>query len=539
MDFDDAEDAILELVRGSEDGSIGGHQLGSLYRQHAGLRECIDHFGGARRFCERSEWLEFISDSGSGHIREDSSRKVEELEDELAEAERRMQAAEANAQELQDALDRLTADAQRELAEVQASRSRALKRAAEAKAEAAAEVEAAEQAAASATAIATLAAQELLTAATAAEAKDAGLEVGAQVCMEIDGKIVETTVIGYAGSRVRVEDSGKKTFLLAGETIAKAAKIASEKHAARVCPDIVTWECDVNGSWTSFTDALSLALESARASTGVSTGVFQRGGYSYAVDWQKMVQINEETRVERAIRRTVRPGKVVARPGSFGGMLQASPTTPVESIAFLSATIQKYTLKHTGPQIVGEFEDHHLGVAFKQLIEMFSAGSRQHRQQLGARMLGGYGHQPVPRISRVEFFDNPFLQRRFEATKGSMSCEEQWVFHGTASEQVAQNIMLEGFLVAGDVSHITGAPIPVANGNSYGCGVYTAQGPDTPMAYMKSSKCIVLARALLGNHAATERGGGGVDSWTPSSHPDWVIFARKELLLPCYLVYFE
>ena len=154
---------------------------------------------------------------------------------------------------------------------------------------------------------------------------------------------------------------------------------------------------------------------------------------------------------------------------------------------------------------------------------MSSVGSRQHRQQLGARMLGGHGHQPVPRISRVEFFDNPFLQRRFEATKGSMSCEEQWVFHGTASEQVAQHIMQEGFLVAGDASHITGASIPVANGNSFGRGVYTAQGPDTPMAYMKSCK----------------RGRGGVDSWTPSSHPDWVIFARKELLLPCYLVYFE
>ena len=189
----------------------------------------------------------------------------------------------------------------------------------------------------------------------------------------------------------------------------------------------------------------------------------------------------------------------------------------------MSDTIQKYTLKHTGTQIVGEFEDFHLGIAHKQVHQM-----------LGSRVLS-----QTLRILRVEYFDNPFLQQRYETTRQGMGCEEQWVFHGTASEQVAQYIMREGFLAAGDVSRITGAPIPVANGNSFGRGVYTAQGPDTPMAYMKSCTCIVLARALLGNHAATERGGGGVDSWTPSSHPDWVIFARKELLLPCYLVYFE
>ena len=188
--------------------------------------------------------------------------------------ERRLESAEAKQEELQNELDRLTkaaeqaktkaeitiADAQQELAEVQASRSRARNRAAQAMAKA----EAAAKAASALVAQEADKAKRALTAATAAEAKDAGLEVGAQVCMEIDGKIVDTTVIGYAGSRVRVEDSGKKTFLLAGETIAQAAKIASEKHAARACPDIVTWECDVSGSWTPFSDAVSLTLESCK-----------------------------------------------------------------------------------------------------------------------------------------------------------------------------------------------------------------------------------------------------------------------------------
>lgn len=59
------------------------------------------------------------------------------------------------------------------------------------------------------------------------------------------------------------------------------------------------------------------------------------------------------------------------------------------------------------------------------------------------------------------------------------------------------------------------------------------------MVYMKSCKCIVLARALPGNHVVADRDGGLADSWGPPSKPDWIVFRRKQLLLPCYLVYFE
>ena len=47
------------------------------------------------------------------------------------------------------------------------------------------------------------------------------------------------------------------------------------------------------------------------------------------------------------------------------------------------------------------------------------------------------------------------------------------VFHGTSSEQAAQNIMREGFLVGGvDTSQITGSAVGVKNGSSFGNGVY-------------------------------------------------------------------
>ena len=47
------------------------------------------------------------------------------------------------------------------------------------------------------------------------------------------------------------------------------------------------------------------------------------------------------------------------------------------------------------------------------------------------------------------------------------------VFHGPGSEQAAQNIMREGFLIGGvDVSSMNGTPVREANGHAYGHGVY-------------------------------------------------------------------
>eukprot|EP01045_Picozoa_sp_COSAG04_P030992 COSAG04_NODE_5576_length_1563_cov_0.854508_3_plen_149_part_00 len=115
-----------------------------------------------------------------------------------------------------------------------------------------------------------------------------------------------------------------------------------------------------------------------------------------------------------------------------------------------------------------------------------------------------------------------------------------------AKAKVAQ----EGFLVGGvDTSAITGRAVPVTNGKQDATGIYTARGPGAPVQYAArgagaagcraAGNCVILAKALLGVHVP---GGarGGADSWSPPGHSgDWVIFGRKELLLPCYIVHCE
>ena len=83
------------------------------------------------------------------------------------------------------------------------------------------------------------------------------------------------------------------------------------------------------------------------------------------------------------------------------------------------------------------------------------------------------------------------------------------VFHGTSSEQAAQNIMREGFLVGGvDTSRITGSAVGVMNGSSYGNGVYAVScdrlglvSESAGFASMKSACrliCLCLDRRLSG-----------------------------------------
>jgi hypothetical protein len=284
MHFSDAEDAVREWLR-AHGGTVGGNQLGALYGRHDGLRDCIDGYGGAKRFCERSARLEFVPDGGSGQITADT--QIDELEQELEDTQAQLRAAlEAAA----------TAEAERQLAEAEASRKRAKARAAEADAVAHAVAQAATGAAAAAAAekeaAAAMVAKEsekarlALAAATAAEAKAAGLGIGAQVLFRLGGKHVSMRVVGYQGSHVEVEDSGtQKTYILRGETIAEAAKIQSQRRELQAKdPDIVTWECDVTGSWTPFSDVLTQVLEAAHASgaaaSGVVAGVFKRAEHS-------------------------------------------------------------------------------------------------------------------------------------------------------------------------------------------------------------------------------------------------------------------
>ena len=101
-----------------------------------------------------------------------------------------------------------------------------------------------------------------------------------------------------------------------------------------------------------------------------------------------------------------------------------------------------------------------------------------------------------------------------------------WVFHGTDARNI-RSIMTYGFKVGGPGGH---AP----NGRAFGNGIYTADGPDTPLLSYGRGKCVVLARALEGVSGSGAE--SGCDSWRPKA--DWVVFEDGAQLLPRYAIYF-
>eukprot|EP00045_Choanoeca_perplexa_P003882 m.34142 g.34142 ORF g.34142 m.34142 type:complete len:252 (+) comp12276_c0_seq3:481-1236(+) len=134
----------------------------------------------------------------------------------------------------------------------------------------------------------------------------------------------------------------------------------------------------------------------------------------------------------------------------------------------------------------------------------------------------------------IRMYCNPSLIERYLAQKAEfelngMGSEEVWVFHGTSQDAVV-NIMQQGFKVGG-------ADVRVKNGTSYGKGIYTATGGDTPMQYSQGAGagCVLLCKALVGRKCGSHEQEGG-DSWVPQR--DWLVFRRASQVLPLYEVVF-
>jgi len=136
----------------------------------------------------------------------------------------------------------------------------------------------------------------------------------------------------------------------------------------------------------------------------------------------------------------------------------------------------------------------------------------------------------VPRVvTQVDVYSNELCEATYASMKEAMpSSREVWVFHGTGGDGI-EGIMQSGFRVAG---LDPGAPA-MRNGNVHGRGVYTATGPNTPMAYSNSAgtNAVILAKALEGNRGRQEIG----DCWAPRG--DWLVFKTGEQLLPKYVVH--
>mmetsp|Transcript_20504 Transcript_20504/g.33294 ORF Transcript_20504/g.33294 Transcript_20504/m.33294 type:complete len:157 (-) Transcript_20504:94-564(-) len=127
--------------------------------------------------------------------------------------------------------------------------------------------------------------------------------------------------------------------------------------------------------------------------------------------------------------------------------------------------------------------------------------------------------------SNRKLFQN-FEKKRSELINAGSDGKSIWVFHGTDEKNIVP-IMTGGFKIGGQ-------NIAVANGTVYGQGVYCATGPDTPMSY-GGGKVVILAEALPGKHGNNST--QTVNSWTPPSKKDWMIFRESCQLTPRYVVY--
>ena len=217
-----------------------------------------------------------------------------------------------------------------------------------------------------------------------------------------------------------------------------------------------------------------------------------------------------------------------AASGSSGGSGEWS-TEPEQ----LSNGIRKYTLTHAGVGVTDSLDAHHFGLAFTQY---------------GALLQGS-----AQKVTKVEYYDNPALTQKFEATRqrfkqSGKDANPIWIFHGSAKENLPK-IMEEGFKVGGkdypSSQYWKGGKFPVAHGTRFGQGVYSATGPDTPMSYSggrrdgrsEGSQAIILAMALKGEFSTSR--GDGLDSWSNgSAGSDWMIFADDEQVLPVYVVHY-
>ena len=149
-----------------------------------------------------------------------------------------------------------------------------------------------------------------------------------------------------------------------------------------------------------------------------------------------------------------------------------------------------------------------------------------------AAQLSKLSHVPITQIAQVDRIvygpDSPVIQayinkKRELGAAGRGLDAEQYVFHGTGTEQALRSIATNGFIVGGSV-----AGVPVLNGTAYGAGVYTAIGPTTPMGYGIGTGKVVLAKTMPGLN--------NVHSTRPNG--DWIVFKDAALLLPLAIITF-
>ena len=290
---------------------------------------------------------------------------------------------------------------------------------------------------------------------------------------------------------------------------AKANALAMEFTSAMTIEDgIRQWSFEESpGRFQAFEEYLNSRINAAydpddpSKSTPVS---WSDRGYSYEINWEKLVQVNVNTGkmrlVEHSSATPFRPMNGASKPWSKLPQQHSSGCT--------FHSIRASDLDQSETRELAEFN-----FAFAQLQKLFVGSNAAH-------------------VKQVDVYESPIVERNYEMKKTSLKhSRELWVFHGTPNIDAIAAIMSGGFKVGGR-DH----GVPIAHGDAYGKGVYTATGPKTPIVYAQNGNarnCVILAKALEG-----VKGRQNVDDcWAPKD--DWLVFKTGEQLVPKYVVHFE
>ena len=124
--------------------------------------------------------------------------------------------------------------------------------------------------------------------------------------------------------------------------------------------------------------------------------------------------------------------------------------------------------------------------------------------------------------TRCSILEEKYEARKKEIGQSGVEVSERLLFHGTSKEAI-DKIIREGFKVGGE-------EVTMKTGCVYGKGVYVAANPETAMEYAKSSRMMLLSRAVCGSNGVHHNFGGTTDIY---------VLMKGDQLLPCYIVHFN
>jgi hypothetical protein len=280
-----------------------------------------------------------------------------------------------------------------------------------------------------------------------------------------------------------------------------ASNIAAEEPEVAPSNVFGEWLCSTSEGDLPYSRDVNLKLEASYASRAEVK--FEARGQCYRIDWTNSLQINESTGVRRPIARIeVVKSKVTST--QMGSAAEWTTSTSVEKQPGVTKRVV----------LAAELTSRH-----SLELQEFNFAASQF-----ARLM----NSSASKVTQVDIWNSAEAEKQFHESECILGDRGAiWVFHGTKAANI-ENIMSGGFKVGG---RDTG----IVNGNSYGTGVYTAEGPGSPLAYSADSNQLILAKALPGTIGAKQS--DKVDSWRPRQ--DWIVFKEGRQLLPTYVVHYS